>query len=71
MNSKTSDGETRILKLSPTESAEDRELQFELDFFASLTADQRFQLMFARSIEMAEMLKAHGHVEAPSILKRT
>lgn len=71
MNSKASAGVTRILKVPPTASDEDRELDFELDFFASLTAEQRFQLMFERSREMAEMLRVHGHAEAASILKRT
>lgn len=71
MDSKASAGPTRILKVSPTESSDDRELAFELDFLAGLTVEQRFSLMFERSREMAEMLRAHGHAEAPSIAKRT
>ena len=62
---------TRILKVSPEMADADRELEFDLEFLASLTVQQRFDLMFARSIEMAEMLRAHGHAEAPSIVKRT
>jgi len=62
---------TRILKITPTESSDDRELAFELEFFAGLTREQRFTLMFERSREMAEMLRAHGHAEASSIVKRT
>jgi len=71
MNSKASNPATRILKVSPIESSEERELAFELDFLASLTVEERFQLMFDRSREMAEMLRAHGHAEASSIVKRT
>ena len=59
-----------ILKLSKAEEDEERELEFELAFLRSLTTDQRFELMFARSRQMAESLRAHGHGEPPSILKR-
>ena len=71
MNSKASVHPTRILKVAPTDSNDDLELAFELDFFAGLTIEQRFHLMFERSREMAEMLRAHGHSEATSIAKRT
>jgi hypothetical protein len=71
MDSKALADPTRILKVAPTESSDDRELAFELDFLAGLTIEQRFSLMFERSREMAEMLRAHGHAEASSIAKRT
>jgi hypothetical protein len=71
MNSRPSANSTRILKVSPTEHSEERELAFELDFLASLTVEQRFQLQFQRSREMAALLSAHGHAEASSIVKRT
>ena len=58
------------LKLAETEQDEERELEFELAFFRGLTTEQRFDLMFERSRQMAESLRAHGHGEAPSILKR-
>ncbi|HKB70442.1 MAG TPA: hypothetical protein VKH46_06320 [Thermoanaerobaculia bacterium] len=70
MNSATSDDSSRIPKLSAEEQDEDRELHFDLDFLASLTTQQRFDLMFERSREMAEMLRANGHSEASSIVKR-
>jgi hypothetical protein len=71
MDPRASVGVTRILKVPAAASNEDQELDFELDFLASLTTEQRFQLMFDRSREMAEMLRAHGHTEPPSIVKRT
>ena len=37
---------------------------------SSLTTEQRFDLMLTRSRQLAESLRAHGHGEAPSILKR-
>ena len=59
------------LKLAETEQDEGRELEFELAFLRSLTIEQRFDLMFTRSRQMAESLRAHGHGEASSILKRS
>jgi len=71
MNSGRSPDPTRILKVSPDEQSEERELAFELDFLASLSVEQRFQLMFQKSRVMAQLLNAHGHTEATSIVKRT
>ena len=59
-----------LLKLSEAEQDENRELEFELAFQGSLTVAQRFELMLARSRQMAEFLRAHGHGEASSTLKR-
>jgi len=58
------------LKLFEEEQDEERELDFEIAFLKSLSTAQRFELMFERSRQMAETLRAHGHGEAPSILKR-
>jgi hypothetical protein len=58
------------IKLSKAEQDEDRELDFELEFLRSLSTRQRFELMFERSRQMVESLRAHGHREALSILKR-
>ena len=63
--------ETRILKVPPDAATEEQELNFELDFLLSLTTEQRFELMFERSRQMAEALEAHGHRAPASILKRT
>lgn len=59
------------LKVTETEQDEERELEFELAFLRSLTTEQRFDLLFERSRQMAESLRAHGHGEAPSIVKRS
>ena len=40
---------------------EEKELEFELAFLRSLTTQQRFDLMFQRSREMAEILLRHGY----------
>jgi hypothetical protein len=50
---------------------EERELEFELAYLRSLTTQQRFELMFRRSREMAEMLIRYGHREPVAIVKRT
>jgi hypothetical protein len=63
--------ETRILKVPPDAASEERELAFELDFLLGLSTEQRFELMFERSRQMAEALEAHGHRAPSSILKRT
>jgi hypothetical protein len=59
-----------ILKLDPAGDTEDQELDFELDFQRSLTTAQRFEMMFRRSREMVELLRAHGHGNTASIVKR-
>ncbi len=59
-----------LLKLSEAEQDEERELEFELAFLRSLSVAQRFELMLARSRQMAEALRAHGHGETSSVLKR-
>jgi len=61
---------TRILKVPLDAASEERELEFELDFLLSLTIEQRFELLFERSRQMAESLEAHGHRAPSSILKR-
>ena len=49
---------------------EERELAFELAYLATLTIQQRFDLMFRRSLETAELLERHGHREPVAIAKR-
>ncbi len=63
-------GRKSVLKLEPCERQEDRELDFELDFFSHLTTAERFALMFEKSRQMVELLRAHGHGEPAPILKR-
>jgi hypothetical protein len=48
-----------------------RELEFELDFQASLTTQQRFEMMFKRSDQIKEMLIRHGYRKPVEIIKRS
>jgi len=58
-----------ILKLETDDP--EAELEFELAYLRSLTTQQRFELMFRRSREMAETLQRHGHRKPSEIVKRT
>jgi len=49
----------------------EKELEFELDFQASLTTRERFQMMFVRSAEVAEMMGRNGRRKSSQIVKRT
>jgi hypothetical protein len=60
-----------ILKVGPGEASEDRELAFEIDYQLSLTTAQRFEMMRAKSREMAEELLRRGYRGPASVLKRT
>lgn len=58
-----------VLKL---EKDDDRkEIQFELDFLASLTTQQRFEMMRKKSREMILLLKQNGHRKSTQVIKRT
>ena len=50
---------------------EEKELDFELAYQATLTTQQRFELMFRKSREIAEALLKHGHRKPFEIIKRT
>jgi len=58
-----------VLKLDHDD--EGRELEFELDFQASLTVRQRFEMMVAASNHFREMLIRNGHRKPVEIIKRT
>lgn len=58
-----------ILKLSQTD--EERELEFELNYFASLTFEERLKMMRQKSREMLRQMVEHGHRRPFEILKRT
>ena len=60
-----------ILKVAQAEQDEDRELEFELDYLATLTVRQRFEMMFRCSRQLQEMLEQHGHRKPFEIVKRT
>ena len=59
-----------ILKVGMDEQDEDRELEFELDYLATLTVQQRFEMMFERAQQIREMLERHGHRRPSEIVKR-
>lgn len=50
---------------------EEAELDFELAYLRTLTTQQRFQLMFRKSREIAEILLKHGYRKPFEIVKRT
>jgi hypothetical protein len=58
-----------VLKLGKTN--ESQEIEFELDYLASLTTRQRFQMMLQKSREMALLLKRNGHRKSTQVVKRT
>ena len=59
----------RILKLSRDD--EEKELEFELDYLASLTFEERLQMMREKSREMLKQMIDHGHRRSFEIIKRT
>lgn len=60
-----------ILKQEPGRENEDAELEFELAYQRTLTTQERFELMFRKSRELAEMLLKHGYRKPVEIIKRT
>ena len=58
-----------ILKLAKDDEA--RELAFELDYLAGLTTRERFQMMFAKSRQLAKLLKRDRGPRTTQITKRT
>ncbi len=47
------------------------EIEFELNYLASLTTQQRFDMMLRKSREMASLRKRHGSRRTTQIVKRT
>lgn len=58
-----------VLKLDSPD--EEKELGFELAYQRTLTTQQRFELMFRKSREMAEALLRHGYRKPFEIVKRS
>ena len=58
-----------VLKLKKDD--ERQEIKFELDYLASLTTRQRFQMMAQKSREMILLLKQNGHRKTTQVIKRT
>jgi hypothetical protein len=57
-----------VLKLDKHD--EEREIEFELDYLASLTTQERFELMFRKSQEMRSLLKRNERRNVTKIIKR-
>ena len=57
-----------VLKLKKDD--ERQEIEFELDYLASLTTRQRFQMMAQKSREMLLLLKQNGHRKSTQVIKR-
>ncbi len=58
-----------VLKLE--KDNERQEIEFELDYLASLTTRQRFQMMLQKSREMALLVKRNGRRKSTQVIKRT
>ena len=57
-----------VLKL--TKSNQKKEIEFELDYLTSLTIQQRFDMMFEKSRQMASLLRRNGRRKTTEIIKR-
>ncbi|MFO7979261.1 MAG: hypothetical protein R6V00_00325 [Candidatus Aminicenantes bacterium] len=49
---------------------EDKEIDFELSYLASLTINERISLMENKSKELKSILEKNGHRKTPQIIKR-
>ena len=58
-----------VLKLEKDD--ERQEIEFELDYLASLTTRQRFQMMQQKSREMILLLGRNGRRKSTQVVKRT
>ena len=58
-----------VLKLSQGDEA--RELEFELDYLASLTFEDRLNMMRQKSREMLRQMIEHGHRKPFEVIKRS
>jgi hypothetical protein len=61
----------QILKVPPEASSDEDELDFELAYQRSLSTAQRFEMMLARSRQIAEELIRRGHRKPVEIAKRS
>ncbi len=58
-----------ILKLAGHD--EEKEIEFELEYLASLTFEERLKMMREKSQEMLKQMVEHGHRSPFEVLKRT
>ena len=61
---------SQVLKVPPEAQSEGDELAFELAYQRSLSTAQRFEMMLARSRQIAEELIRRGHRKPVEIVKR-
>jgi hypothetical protein len=61
----------QVLKVCPGAPSEEDELAFELAYQRSLSTAQRFEMMLARSRQIAEELIRRGHRKPVEIAKRS
>jgi hypothetical protein len=61
----------QILKVPPGASSDEDELEFELAYQRSLSTAQRFEMMLARSRQIAKELIRRGHRKPVEIAKRS
>jgi hypothetical protein len=65
-------GKVRSMAILKTRTHNERaEIEFELAYLASLTTQQRFEMMLQKSREMASLRKRHGSRRTTQIVKRT
>lgn len=60
---------TYILKLA--EDDEEKELQFELDYLATLSTAERLAKLLDLRKYVITIMKQHGHRGSPKVVKRT
>jgi hypothetical protein len=58
-----------ILKIAIDD--EEQELQFELEFLAGLSVEQRVRLVLERSRLLLDTLRQNGHPITPGVVKRS
>jgi hypothetical protein len=63
--------ERRPMILKVSDGNEKKELEFELNYLASLTFEDRLKMMREKSREMLKQMVEHGHRRPFEILKRT
>jgi hypothetical protein len=65
-------GKVKAMAILKTRTHNERaEIDFELNYLASLTTQQRFDMMLRKSREMASLRKRHGSRRTTQIIKRT
>lgn len=65
-------GKVPAMAILKTRSHNERvEIEFELDYLASLTTQQRFEMMLQKSREMASLRKRHESRRTTQVIKRT